>query len=266
MQNASIGRFERVLVGRIVRTFFSRAKPGGPWLPPADLKWEPLAFEGNTGARLAGRWFPADAPRGVVVLVHPDRRYGKHWFERTGWVRFLHEAGYDVLTFDLAGYGESVGPATYYHEDVLAAVEVARRWSGGLPIHLVGVSLGAFAVANASPRLAGVRSLVLESPYPSFNAWYGRGPARWGMDAFDRLFPRTSRAIRADKNVARTEVPRILVALAEDDELTAPALTEAVARAAPAGATRLVRVPGAHLAPFETSEAYRRAILETFAT
>ena len=55
------------------------------------------------------------------------------------------------ITFDFTGYGESRGPATYYHEDLLAAARFAEHWAGGFPVHVVGVSMGAFAAANASP-------------------------------------------------------------------------------------------------------------------
>lgn len=254
---------ERRIAGFLVKNVFRAARRGGPWADPADLRHERLEFEGNTGARLVGTWFPADRPKGVVVLVHPDRRYARQWFAREGWVHFLHASGYEVLSFDLAGYGESRGPATYYYEDVIAASHVAREWAGGLPVHVVGVSLGAFATAVASPDLPHVESIVLESPYASFNAWYGKGPYERAMRAFDRLFPRTASIIQADRRIARAAPKRILVALAENDTLTAPALTEAVARAAPADRTRLLRVPGGHLELFRRDE-YRREILATF--
>ena len=203
MESALPSPLERRLAGALVKTAFLRDRRGGPWEPPAHLAHEKVTFEGNTGARLAGRWFPAERPRGAVVLAHPDRRYGQHWFVKEGWVEFLPRAGYDVLTFDFVGYGGSRGPATYYHEDVHAAARLAYDWAGGFPVHVVGVSMGAFAVANASPRLDFVESIVLESPYPSFNAWYGKGPGRWAMEAFDLLFPRSSRSIQAEANVAR---------------------------------------------------------------
>lgn len=257
--------FERRLAGAIVKSVFLRDRRGGPWQPPAELPATPLTFEGNTGASLAGLWFAAERPRGAVVLAHPDRRYAKHWFVKEGWVAFLLENGYDVLTFDLTGYGESRGPATYFHEDIVAAARVAQRWSGGFPVHVIGVSMGAFAACNASPRLDFVRSLVLESPYPSFNAWYAKGPGLAAMRAFDAIFPRTSAAIQADRNVAAAQPKRVLVAWSDADEVTRPALSEAIARAAPAERTETFRHASApHLKLFEDPE-YRRAILRTLA-
>lgn len=253
---------ERRVVGALVKTAFLRGRRRAPPPPPDHLPSRDVTFEGNTGARIAGRWFPAERPKGAVVLAHPDKRLAKDWFVKAGWVDFLHQNGYDALTFDFPGYGASRGPATYYHEDVLAAARFAEAWSGRLPVHVVGVSMGAFAAANASPRLTWVKSLVLESPYPSFNAWYAGKPEARVMDAFDKAFPRSSRAIQADRNIAHAAPRRVLVALAEEDEVTPPALSEAVARALPRA--EVVRVKGArHLELFERAPEYREAVLRT---
>lgn len=256
--------FERRLVNGLVRLAFNPGRAGKPRPVPDRLPHRAVAIESAQGVTLAGTWFTAEKPRGAVVLAHPDRRYARHWFVREGWIDLLVGNGYECLAFDFPGYGETRGPPTYHHEHVEHAARFARWWAGGLPVHLVGLSLGAFALANASPRLDFVESLVLESPYASFNAWYGRGPGLWTMRAFDAAFPRSRQLIQADQNLARAHAKRILVALAEDDEVTAPALTEAVHRAAPAGRAELVRVPGArHLEPFAKSEEYRARILKT---
>ena len=262
MELESPSPLERRIAGALVKAAFLRGRRRAPPPAPPHLPSRDVAFEGNTGARLAGRWFPAERPRGVVVLAHPDKRLAKDWFVKAGWVDFLHAHGYDALTFDFPGYGASRGPATYYHEDVVAAARFAEEWSGRLPVHVVGVSMGAFAAANASPRLAWVRSLVLESPYPSFNAWYAGKPEARVMGLFDKAFPRSSRAIQADRNLARALPPRVLVALAEADEVTPPALSEAVAAALPRA--EVLRVAGArHLELFGQSDAYREAALRT---
>lgn len=259
---------ERRVVGALVKTAFLRDRRRAPPAPPAHLPSRDVTLEGNTGASLAARWFPAASDRkarGAVVLAHPDKRLAKDWFVKNGQVEFLHRHGFDVLAFDFPGYGGSRGPATYYHEDVLAAARLAKEWSGFLPVHVWGVSMGAFATANASPRLDGVASIVLESPYPTFNAWYAGKPEARMMAWFDRAFPRSSAAIQAHRNISRAAPPRVLVAIAEEDEVTPPALSDAVAVAAPPERTTVLRVPKArHLEPFESSSAYREAVLRTF--
>lgn len=276
---APVPRWERRVVGWLGRHVWLRNRRGGPWPVPPDLDHDRVSFEGNTGATVRGLYFHLDPstergarilddhnlmePRGVVVCVHPDRRYASHWFVKEGWVEWLTAHGFEVLAFDLPFYGETDGKAHYYPEDVLAAVAFARRWSGGLPVHLVGLSLGAFAIANASPYLEGIEGMVLESPYPTFTDWYGRRAGRIGSKLCEWFFPRTARLIRADVNIAASRARRILVAASRDDRVTDVALCRRVAQAAPADRTTYLELEGAgHLELFR-NERYRQAILET---
>lgn len=259
---ASPSLVERHVVGSLVKAVMLRDRRRPPAPAPEHIASRDVTLDGNTGAQLSARWFPAGRSKGVVVLAHPDKRAAKHWFVKSGWVDFLHQHDYDVLTFDFTGYGASRGPATYYHEDLLAAARLAQDWSGFLPVHVVGVSMGAFAAANASPKLSFAKSLTLESPYPSFNAWYPRGFQKSFMNGFDRAFPASSRAIQADRNIANAAPERILVALAEQDEVTRPELSEAIFHAAPAERSRLVRLKGKHFSAID-DEAFREALLKT---
>lgn len=262
------GRVERRLAGLLVRATLFRRRKAGAWEVPADLPHRDLTFEGNTGARLAGRHFPApQAPaRGVVVLAHPDRRYGQHWFVREGWVAWLRGQGYACLTFDFSQYGRSRGGSTYLFEDLAAAARLARDLEPGVPVHVVGLSIGAFSAANASPDLDFVQGLVLESPYPSFGSWYAGDGHRFGkavMRGFDGVFPRTARLIQADRRIAQAKARRILVAATSDDEVTPVELTRQVADAAPAGRTTYLELKGRkHLELFQ-EPAYREAVLRT---
>ncbi len=259
-----IPKVERFLVDQVVGAFFAGNRKAGPWPVPDDLPHEAVIIPGPAGGSLAARWFPAVAPRGTVVLAHPDRRYGQHWFVREGWVHFLHEAGFDVLTFDFPGYGGTPKGSMYYYEHTIAAAHFARRWSGGFPVHLVGLSMGAFAVANASPELDFVESLVLESPYPTIGDWYGRGVARMAFDAMSAMFPTTAGRISAVRNLPRSSARRILVAAPAKDRITSPELSRRVAESGPAGRTQHLEVPACdHLGLFRTSAGYRAAVLET---
>ena len=256
---------ERRVVGALVKRWFGDRRASLAEVP-FEYEFEPVAFRGNNGARLAARWFPLERARGTVVLAHPDKRHGQHWFVRSGWIRFLQAAGYQALTFDFPMYGHSRGGSTYLHDDVLAAVEWTKTRAPRVPTHVVGLSLGAFAAANASPYLTGVDSLILESPYPSFNSWFGRGPQRWAMDFFDHVFPRTARRIQAHLNVADAKPSRILIAATSDDAVTPVHLTRAVAAGAPPERTTYLEVDGAaHLEILASSEKYRGAVLATLA-
>lgn len=262
--NKAPGSWERRIVGAFVRNALGWRPPQRTFPIRTQLPWQPIRFAGNSGADLSGRWFPAPGARGTAVLVHPDRRSAQQWFLTHGWVEFLLDHRFHVLTFDLAGFGESRGGSTYLLEDVAAACRAARDRSPGLPIHLVGVSLGAFSAINAAPHLDFLESLVLESPFPNFNAWYGRGWGRAAMAAFDRIFPRTAALIQADRNIAKAQARRILVVGSRRDEVTPIDLTRAVAAAAPPERTDYLELDDAsHLELFDRSASYRDAMLRT---
>jgi alpha-beta hydrolase superfamily lysophospholipase len=266
---------EKRVVGALVKALFFRGRRGGPWEPPLGMDVSEVRFAGNSGARLHGWHVRHPAPRGIVVLAHPDRRYGKQWFAREGWLSWLHDNGFDSLCFDFPVYGESGGGSTYLHDDVAAACRLARRLRPGLPVHVVGLSIGAFASLNAAVGLDFVEGLVLESPYPTFEAWYDQGGKRGDADRakghgkanslLGRMFPRTYRRIDAGANAPDVKARRILVAGTRDDEVTPIALTREVADRLPTDRTTVLEMSGVgHLGLFQRPE-YRQAILDTLA-
>ncbi|MEA3137394.1 MAG: hypothetical protein QOC71_1675 [Thermoplasmata archaeon] len=266
---------EKRVVGALVKALFFRGRRGGPWDPPLGMDVSEVWFEGNSGARLHGWHVRHPKPRGIVVLAHPDRRYGKQWFAREGWLSWLHEAGFESIAFDFPVYGRSGGGSTYLHDDVAAACRLARDRRPDLPVHLVGLSIGAFASLNAAPGLDFLDGLVLESPYPTFEAWYDQGGQRGQGDRapghgkanslLGRLFPKTYRRIDAGANAPDVRARRILVAGAVDDEVTPIGLTREVADRLPADRTTRLELPGVrHLGLFQRAE-YRQAVLRTLA-
>src|SRR5688572_19847660 len=132
------GPVERKWVGRMVRSFFRFHRSSARPAPLTLLPWTAVRFEGNSGADVAGRWFHQAHAQGVVVLAHPDRRSGQQWFLTQGWIEFLLDHGFEVLTFDFAGYGDTRGGSTYLLEDAIAACRFAKERADGRPVHLVG--------------------------------------------------------------------------------------------------------------------------------
>jgi alpha-beta hydrolase superfamily lysophospholipase len=121
------------------------------------------------GETLALRRLPAPGPaRAVVVVVHG---LGEHAGRYHALAEFLHEWGFAVWAHDHHGHGESTGargalPSELRLLDDLALViDDARRENPGLPLVLLGHSLGGLVAASLVAR--GVRrvdGLVLSSP------------------------------------------------------------------------------------------------------
>jgi hypothetical protein len=86
-------------------------------------------------------------------------------------VPFLNEAGWNALLFDQRRHGESGGEVGSFgaHErgDALAAARLARERSGGAPVVLWGVSLGAATAALAAAADDSVSGLVCDSSFRS---------------------------------------------------------------------------------------------------
>jgi alpha-beta hydrolase superfamily lysophospholipase len=129
--------------------------------------------------RTDGRVEPAEAAapcRAVVLLVHGygQNRYAFHLPARS-MVNHLARAGFDVYNVDLRGRGRSghFGAQRpnevldFVREDLPTALDEIRRWSGSVPVFLVGHSLGgvvSYCMAVDRPeQVAGV--ITLGSPY-----------------------------------------------------------------------------------------------------
>lgn len=121
------------------------------------------------GETLALRRLPAPGPaRAVVVVVHG---LGEHAGRYHGLAEYLHEWGFAVWAHDHYGHGESSGPRgglpseLRLVDDLALVIDDARRENPGLPLVLLGHSLGGLVAASLVAR--GVRqvdALVLSSP------------------------------------------------------------------------------------------------------
>ncbi len=139
------------------------------------MAFESVDLTTSDGVSLCGRWRHGDAAEASVVVVH-----GFSASQDDIGVRALAEdlaaGGYHVLTYDARGHGKSggwCGVGSTEHMDVACAVQAARN--KGLPVVLVGVSMGGVAVAGylADPGVEGHGGLA--------GAVLVSTPARWRM-------------------------------------------------------------------------------------
>ncbi len=111
------------------------------------------------------RWSPAGpAPRGAAVIVHG---LGEHLGRHRALAERLAGAGWLVLGCDLRGHGRSGGARGHvarfddYLDDLMLVLASARQAAPGLPLLLVGHSLGAlialrFVERRRVPDLGGL--------------------------------------------------------------------------------------------------------------
>jgi uncharacterized protein len=240
--------------------------------PPADLDARVVSFPGLSGEPIRG-WLLPGTGDAAVLLMHGsggDRR------GMLGQARFLHEAGYSVLTIDLRGNGES--PGGYSTEgfreslDAHAAVAYLRSLAGVRRVAIIGFSLGGAAALLGPQGPVAADALVLEAVYPTIEEavadririrlgpWSGwlHPLFTWQIRLRLGLTPANLRPI---ERIGAVRAPVFVIGGAEDRHTT-PAETHRLFAAAPEP-KRLWLVPGAaHGACYSTApEEYRARVL-----
>lgn len=140
--------------------------------PVAPITNSTLVYEtvhlasAQPGIELTAWWMPSPTPRAVMILVHGLR--GQRAMTRFGGVTLAEKlvaAGYSVLSIDLRGHGDSdAAPDGSLNTselplDLIGAVDWVETKAPGLPIGVLGASLGGDVVirtASQEPRIVAV--------------------------------------------------------------------------------------------------------------
>jgi alpha-beta hydrolase superfamily lysophospholipase len=144
---------------------------------------EEIELKGRRGRVVVHSWSRAD-PRYVVVIAHG---YGEHARRYEAVASRLGEHGAAVYALDHIGHGASDGERGAFESvddlvaDLGAVVERASTQQPGLPIVLVGHSLGGIVATRYAQSHGGeLAALVLSSPAiggnPGFEAMLGMDP------------------------------------------------------------------------------------------
>jgi len=99
-------------------------------------------------------WWREDA-KGVILYLHGQ---GDHSGPFTAMGDHLHEHGFNVYAHDHRGFGLSreprghIGSYERFIDDVMAMIGQARRQNAGLPIFLLGLSMGGHLALRSAHR------------------------------------------------------------------------------------------------------------------
>jgi pimeloyl-ACP methyl ester carboxylesterase len=222
--------------------------------PPVELGARAVSFTSLSGRPVSG-WLIPGTGAAAVLLLHGS---GGERRSLMGRARFLHEAGYTVLSIDLQGSGESPGT----HEtlgfleslDAQAAVTYLRTALGARRVGLIGFSLGGAAALLGPQGPVAADALVLEAVYPTIEEALANrirlrlGPwSGWLYPFFTwQIRPRLGLApadLRPIERIGAVTVP-VFVIGGRADRHTTPAETRRLYAAAPEP-KRLWLVPGA---------------------
>jgi len=129
----------------------------------SGLTEQPVSFWNRDGQELAGRLYFAEGKDadGLIVLAH-GMGNGRRAYADV--ISFFAGSGYFVFAYDATGYDDSGGSSTrgvpQVRLDLDAALDAAEALpeAAGLPVFLVGHSLGAYAVCSVLPEHPEVRA------------------------------------------------------------------------------------------------------------
>ncbi|MEQ8283464.1 MAG: alpha/beta hydrolase [Parvibaculum sp.] len=134
------------------------------------------------GARLPVMSFVPENPRAVIVGLHGFNDYGNA-FAEPGPGPWFAAQGLALYAYDQRGFGRAPGRGlwagdTRMAEDLAAVVALLRARHPGLPVYLLGTSMGG-AVA--------MRAMTLPQP-PAVDGLILAAPAVWGWKAMNGLY------------------------------------------------------------------------------
>lgn len=228
-------RWEEKLASRLFLALAPRLQKAGPQEAPPELRpWEEIAVQRRRGrGRLAATWYPAaDTARGAVLLLHPWLPWGAAYFHRRGRIEALRAAGYGCLALSFSGFGASGPPHGFFDRDVEDALAALRERSGGLPLHVWGVSAGGYWAHPALSRTADVAGGVFEDVSAHLLEWSWR-MAPWGRPfyfVFRRGTPRAYRFLDARAHAAALSLRAATYISGDRDRGVRPEDTRELAR------------------------------------
>ena len=126
-----------------------------------DLSFEDISIQVGDGHTLSGWYIPAEASDKAVIFIHghgADRHEGMRWFKA------VHQAGFNILAFDLRNQGKSTKSFStmgYFEKrDVIRALDYLQQQKQIESIGIFGTSMGAatsiMAMVDDSRIAAGV--------------------------------------------------------------------------------------------------------------
>ncbi len=196
------------------------------------LAYEEITFETKDGVTIKGWFIPADFNK-VIISNHfsPANRYGfaghlegldfAGGFEVNFLPRYkaLHDAGYNVLAYDLRSHGESgegdngiSGVGYYEWQEVLASIAYIKNRpdTAEKDISLMSMCMGANATFNAMEKapeaFKDIKSLIAIAPLKGrtyLERYFDQIqiPVEKGIEAYNQIYHNITGLSEADHNV-----------------------------------------------------------------
>lgn len=258
------------LIHRALRKpFFGRFEVPWQWpkgVDPAD--WERVQFVSGNGAKLSGLWANGTGePKATLVMAHPMGKAAKGFWISQGHTDLFREQGYNILTFDANGFGESEARSFDYISDFLAAGLYAKNRTPHLRLGLVGTSFGgAWGLCAMARPNSPFNAALIEAVFPTLPEFWRHYPVAYAaLRASQLVNPQMERGMRPELAASKLiGNPKVLLVYGSADRYTPIAFGQRL-QAAMAGCAEceLLTLPGVtHTCALkEAPESYLNAVL-----
>jgi len=256
--------------------------PRSPILRRPDevgMAFEEVFFPSLDGTVLEGWYIPAEQPSDKIVICNhfsPGNRYGyaghiDPWKTSGGFeVNFLpkykalHEAGYNVLAYDLRNHGWSApgaaggyNPSRFEYRDVIGSLRYVRSRADtkDMRISLQSICLGGNATMAAMHKhpeeFEGIASMILIQPLSGSalveTLCNNLGFGEVGVEVFEEVYREVAGFRTADtcpiEDAKSVKLPTFVIQV-KDDTMTTPADVQAIYDAIPAEDKKLFWIEG----------------------
>lgn len=213
-----------IIFKQLKKPFFGKfmVKWRNPLNEEEQKKWNKEFVDSTSNSKISVWIQAAQNAKATVVLGHPMGKEAKGYFLKRGYTELLIDNGFNVVIFDLNGFGESTNGNFNYYDDILNVTQFAKRQFPLLPLAYHGISLsshyGLLSFNNNSP----VDFAIIESAATSMREFWFRFPfAMKAVKIFEFFAPQYAKKIHFIKQVKNIkEIKKILFIYPEKDEWT----------------------------------------------
>lgn len=190
-------------------------------------EWQNFKTQSKSGGVLVGMYAQAKITpaKACIVLGHPMGKEAKGYFFKNGYTELFRNNGYDVVVFDINGFGESSHGNFSYFEDIVAIGIKAKELVPHLPIAYHGISLGgqwatiAFADKNHCYHCA-----IIESAATTLDEFWIHFPLAYrALKVSNLLLPSFKKKIAMIDRIKEAQgLKSLLFIYSKQDEWTPP--------------------------------------------
>lgn len=213
------------------KPFFGRfmVKWRNPLSEEEQKEWQIFRTQSKSGGVLVGMYAPAKITptKACIVLGHPMGKEAKGYFLKNGYTELLRNNGYDVVVFDINGFGESSHGNFSYFEDIVAIGIKAKELVPHLPIAYHGISLGGqWATISFADKNHCYDCAIIESAATTLDEFWIHFPLAYRtLKASNLLMPGFKKKISMIDRIKEAHgLKSILFIYSKQDEWTPPAM------------------------------------------